>query len=183
MWYFDINGVWNIAAEINDSSNAVGLNTTHTFTINSNTAFTATGSLSFSSINPGAANSTPTNYLLLNNTGNDDINTGGIDMNATDLVGESNPSYSIYANNFSISNSTGSNIECGGGTSVLMSKSQFAQLNSTRVNTNLSRGNFTLNNGVTGQEIIYPCLRLAGSELSSQSYSTVSEGTWTVRIQ
>jgi len=186
MWYFDINGAWNIAAEINDTSNSIGLNTTHTFSVDSNTAFNTVGSVTFAEINPGEINTTSAasnNYIQLNNTGNDDINAAGIDLNATDLVGEQNANYAIYAGNFSISNSTGSSIECSGGTSVLMNSSQYTLINATLVNTNLSRGNFSLNNGVTAQEQLYPCLRLAGSEIMGQYYSTSNKGSWTVRIQ
>ncbi len=47
---------------------------------------------------------------------------------------------------------------------------------------NLSRGNFTINDGNTGQEIYYFCIKLAGSDLTSQSYSTANEGSWTIKI-
>ena len=182
MWYYDINGAWNIAVEINDTSNAIGLNTTHTFSINVLTAFNTISAINFSTLSPGATNTTASNYIQLNNTGNDDINIGGIDINATNLVGESNPSYAIYAGNFSISNSTGSSIECSGGTSVLMNSSQYTLINATNVNANLSRGNFSKNDGVTAQEQLYVCLRLVGGEISQQSYSTGAQGAWTIRI-
>ena len=47
---------------------------------------------------------------------------------------------------------------------------------------NLTRGNYTINNNYEGQEELYVCLRYAGSELTTQSYSTADQGTWTVKI-
>ena len=40
------------------------------------------------------------NPLLINNTGNDDIATGNVQVTAVDLAGEVNPSYFIYSGNF-----------------------------------------------------------------------------------
>jgi len=182
MWYFDDYGTWNIGLAVNDTSNAQGFNTTTTFTINQLTAFiSGPGSLTFSGISPGAVNSTASNDpLLLNNTGNDPISAGSIEINATNLVGETDNTKALYAANFSVGIVTGSNAECGLNTnqSNFLNRSVYVQT----INASLPNGNFSVNDGSTGQEQLYVCLRLAGSELSTQSYSTSNQGAWTIRI-
>jgi len=47
--------------------------------------------------------------------------------------------------------------------------------------TALPVGNFTLNDGSTGQENVYVCLEQAGSELTAQAYST-GNADWAFKI-
>ena len=47
---------------------------------------------------------------------------------------------------------------------------------------NLSKGNYLVNDGNTGQEIYYFCIKIVGSDLTSQQYSTANEGVWTIKI-
>ncbi len=183
VWYFDSSGLWNISAAINDTSNAIGTNISNTtFTLGQTTAFTAfPGNLTFASISPGASNTSSNNDpLILNNTGNKDINTTGITINVTDLIGETDSSKGLYSGNFSWSNNTGSSIECNG---TQMQKATFLIVSNTarNITANLSRGNHSLNDGVTGYENLYLCLNYAGPELSQQAYSTLSQGPWTVK--
>jgi hypothetical protein len=184
MWYFDGFGTWDIGVSVNDTSNSVGINTTQNFTVNTLTAFVSSPSaLTFAGISPGAKNTTSNNDpLLLNNTGNYPVTGGNLQINATDLVGETDNSKALYASNFTVASVTsGANIECGVTTNQtnIMSRSLFTGLN----NATLPNGNHSVNNGNTGQEQLYVCLRYAGTELSTQSYSTVNQGAWTVRIQ
>ena len=48
---------------------------------------------------------------------------------------------------------------------------------------NLTKGNFSLNDGSTGQEKLYFCLRYAGTELSTQAYSTANNTEWNWIVQ
>ncbi|MBS3092933.1 hypothetical protein J4466_05960 [Candidatus Pacearchaeota archaeon] len=192
LYWFDSDGPWNITASIKDNLQEFAQNSTTTLVINTLTGFVVSSSLSFSSINPGSVNNTPTGNLRLNNTGNQMIVTGSISVNATSLRGEQDITKYFYSGNFSISNNTAAGKpECdiltssGGGTAINLSEisgNSFVPVNGTYVNATLTRGNFTVNNGETGQEDLYICLRIAGSELSSQAYSTSSLGSWTIKI-
>ncbi len=192
LWWFDSDGSWDITAFIEDNSQEVAQNTTNTLTINTLTGFVGTGALSFSTLNPGATNQTPTTAIRLNNTGNQNIFKGGISVNATSLRGETDDTKYLYSGNFSISNSSGaSNPQCdiitstAAGTAINLtsvSGESFIKVNGTSINATLMRGNYTINNGATGQEDLYACLRQVGFELSPQSYSTTSLGPWTIKI-
>jgi DNA-directed RNA polymerase specialized sigma24 family protein len=177
MYWFDGAGTWNVTAFIKDASNAVASNTSATFTVNALTGFVASpNSVAFSSLTPGAANQTATNDpVVLNNTGNQNISIGNIQINSTNLKGESNSLLALFANNFSVGISTGGNAECD---ATNLSRGLFVGVSSAF----LPRGNFTVNDGSTGQEQLYFCLKKAGTELTSQAYSTSSEGSWTIKI-
>lgn len=179
MWWWDPAGAWTVYANISDLGGNVAMNATHTITVNTLTGFAMNPStLSFASMNAGSTNQTPTSGLTLNNTGNVNVSTGNIQINATDLVGETTPSQFLWASNFSASNSTGGNIECN------VSGSANAMVNMTYTNiTNsiLPAGNYTKSDG-TAQEKIYICLRQVGAELTQQYYSTAKIGSWTVKI-
>jgi len=194
LYWFDGDGVWTINASVKDLSENNASNASTVLTINTLTGFVAAGSLAFSAINPGSYNNTATGALRLNNTGNQPIYSGGISVNATHLVGESDGK-NLTSGNFSISNNTGAaKPECDfinnatnatGGKAINLSEisgNAFIILNGTYVNATLPRGNFTVNNGETGQEDLYLCLRTAGPELIQQAYSTASQGAWTLKI-
>jgi hypothetical protein len=179
MWYWDAAGSdWKVYANISDLESNLAVNDTTNFTVNSLTGFVmAPSSLTFSSITAGTNNQTPTNHFILNNTGN--VNTGNIQINATDLVGETTKNQFLWASNFSASNSTGGNIECNiSGSATAMVNMSYTSV----ANTVFAAGNFTKNDGTTGQEQIYLCLRKVGYELTQQIYSTNQFGSWTVKI-
>ncbi len=190
MWYFDGSGIWNISVAINDTSNGISVNSSATtnqslnVTLLSTTALTSfPSSLTFASINPGGSNQSSNNDpLTLNNTGNKNVTVGNVEMNATNLLGETDSTKGVYAGNFSIGVSTGSNAECdissGENNASSMVKSIFQAVNRS----SLSQGNHSINNGIAGQEQLYICIRSAGSELSAQSYSTSNQGSWTVKV-
>jgi hypothetical protein len=177
-WWDSAGSDWKIYANISDLDSYITVNDTTTFTVNSLTGFVMSPStLTFSSLSAGSVNQTPTNYLTMNNTGNTNI-TNPIQINATDLVGETDHSKILWASNFSASNSTGGNIECN------VTANATAMVNNTFVsisNTLLSVGNYTKNDG-TGQEQIYLCARKVGIELTQQQYSTNAFGSWTIKI-
>jgi hypothetical protein len=180
LWWFDQTGPWTIYANITDLNGNTHVNGTHTITVNTLTGFVMSPpALAFANLVAGAYNQTPTNHLTMNNTGNVNITTGNIQMNATDLVGETTPSTFIWAGNFSASPYTGGNIECN----ITASATQMVNKTFTGIaNSVMAAGNYSLNDGTTGQEKIYLCLRQVGVELSQQQYSTARNGAWTVQI-
>ena len=179
MWYYDGAGEWNITTYVADISGAAIMNTTTKFTLNELAAFKSSPSLlTFSSLNPGSVNQTASNDpLLMNNTGNKAIIAGNIEINATDLKGETDNTRAIYAGNISIGVSTGGTppAECSG---TSMNSSLSIPIGSAT----LPKGNYTVNDGSTGQEQLYFCIKKAGSELTTQAYSTSQMGLWTVKI-
>jgi hypothetical protein len=179
MWWFDGAGPWNVYANITDLNGNLVVNGTSAITLNTLTGFVMSPpTLNFTNLVAGSYNNTPTNHLLLNNTGNVDISTGNIQVNASDLVGESTANRFLYAGNFSMSTFTGNNIECN----ITASATQMANRTFTGiVSSVLAAGNYTINDG-TAQEHIYACLRQVGSELTQQQYSTSRWGPWTVQI-
>ena len=179
-WWFDGAGPWVVTASIYDLNGNLATNSTHNVTLNSLTGFVmAPSSLNFTSLVAGSTNQTPMNHLTLNNTGNVGITSGNVQINATDLVGETTPNRFLYAGNFSGSIYTGGNIECN----ITASATQMVNKTFTGVvSSTLAAGNYTVNNGVTGQENLYFCLRQVGVELTQQQYSTAKWGPWVVQI-
>lgn len=177
MWYFDGPGAWNITVAISDNSWNNATNTTQIATVNQLTAFVQSPDLlTWATFSPNSYNLTSTNDpLLLNNTGNANIT--ALSINATDLVGETDSNYSIYSGNFSVHINQGGSppAECGG---TLMEHYNFKNVTSGL----LPKGNHSVNDGNTGQEQLYYCLTYAGNELTQQTYSTLTEGSWTVKI-
>ena len=179
MYWFDGAGTWNVTVAVKDLSNALATNSTTTFTVNALTGFVSSPSaLTWASLTPGAVNQTSNNDpLLMNNTGNQNISVGNVQLNTTNLRGETDSLKALYANNFSVGVTTGGSppAECGATT---MAASAYTAIGSA----SLPKGNFTVNDGSTGQEQLYFCLKKAGSELTAQAYSTLNQGSWTLKI-
>ena len=188
LFWFDGDGTWTVNASIKDLAQNIVINKTKTLTINTLLGFTSgPGSILFDQINAGATNTSSNNDpLTINNTGNQFIDYNEIEINATNLRGELDNTRRLYSGNFSVGNSTGSNSECYIN-ETLSAKGNATRMNATAGNyVNISQailpdGNFTIDNGVTGQEQLYFCILLAGSELTPQAYSTLEEGSWTIR--
>ena len=89
--------------------------------------------------------------MLINNTGNKNIDIGNITINATDLRGEEDSDFAIWAGNITLNTTSGSNAECA----VTNQLTHGKYLNITAAN--LSADNYTLNNGAQGQEQLYFC--------------------------
>jgi len=180
MWWWDATGAdWAVYANITDAESNLAINDTNTFTVNTLTGFVVSPSeLTFTSLLAGSTNQTPSDYFVLNNTGNVDITSDNVQVNATDLFGETNPGQALWAGNFSASTLTGGNIECN----ITASATQMVNMSLTGVvGSVLSAGNFTKSDG-TGQENLYFCLRQVGLELSEQQYSTDQLGAWTIKV-
>jgi len=187
LYWYDSNTAWTVNVTVYDSNTATasGTNTSNTFTFASLKAFvmgissgTLTGltwpTVSLTSTNQ-ASNNDP---LLLNNTGNTEISNGGINITGVNLIGETINTQYIPVANMSMHFTTGSSIECTGGTSLV---------NNTAVamsTANMTKGNYTLNDGTTGQEQLYFCLKnvLSSTSTLQQSYSTAGGSAWTVTI-
>jgi hypothetical protein len=173
MYWFDSAGEWNATVSITDNDGK-----THSavinFSVNALTGFVVDSSIGgWGNMTADETNKTFSGYITLNNTGNQNISLGNVQVNATDLVGEEESLYRIYANNFSIGVISGG--ECGG---TSLNKSGFVSISGSL----LPRGNYTVNDGETGQERLYLCIRELGGELRTQAYSTAAEGSWTIKI-
>ena len=90
MWWWDGTGTWTIGANISDNNGNVGANNTKTFSVSETTGFVLSpGNITFATLTTGATNQSASNDpILLNNTGNKDIVTSGVSVNATTLLGE-----------------------------------------------------------------------------------------------
>jgi hypothetical protein len=182
MLWFDGSGTWDIMAYIEDNSTNYASNTSGDFQIGSTTGFSlGPTSVTFSGIAAGATNKTSDNDPIeLNNTGNQAIGltAKNISINATNLRGETDTTIALWATNFTVHWETGDGpppLECAG---TDMRQGIYTNITSA----NLSVGNFSLNDGGAGQERLYLCLQRAGSELTTQSYSTANESSWTIQI-
>ena len=153
MWWWDAAGTWNIDASIIDNSSNYINNASTVFQVGETTGFELSPSpLTWPDVAAGSSNTTSTNDpILLNNTGNKNISANTIQINATNLRGETTSSLALWSGNFSMSWETSGdsapNVECAG-----------SQMNVTAGNyanitlANLTRGNYTTNNGYEGQE-------------------------------
>ncbi len=189
IWWFDGAGNWNLTATIIDNNSNFITNSSTTVYVGSTTGFVLSpNNLTWASLGAGATNQSSSNDpLVLNNTGNQPVGnasgTSNISVNATNLRGETNNLYSLYANNFSVGPITGSCPgpacdECGGGFAGNFSLSRYANMS----NMTLPKGNYSVQDGSTGQEQMFFCLRIVGADLISQAYSTVNMSPWTVKI-
>jgi hypothetical protein len=188
LWYFNAPGVWNVTAYVQDTSGSQGQNSTSSFTLQTTPAFVIQpSSFTFGSLNPGSTNTTSNNDpLTLNNTGNAVFGKNGaynLSVNATNLVGETNGAYALYGGNFTVGTyGADSTVNCGNATwSSYMTTQRFT--NMTQTNVTLPYGNLSVNDG-RYQMNFFVCLTQAGSDITSQAYSTNgpnSNGPWQVK--
>ena len=180
MFYFYEIGTWNITAFGNDLGNQTAQsNTSQIFQYNELKALKISpDALTFPSVSPGDTNQTSDNDpTLINNTGNFDVTLGNVQVNAIDLAGEVISTDFIFAANFSAGNATGSNTECQA--TSLVNGTDTGITNSV-----LAPGNHSLNyqNETSGQEQLFYCIKDVPSDISSQTYSTSTLGSWTIKI-
>jgi hypothetical protein len=173
MWYWDGAGNWTITVRGKDLGNGSwAYNTSTQFQYNLLRAMLITPDvLTWPAITPGADNQTSDNDpTTVNNTGNYNET---LEVNAIDLAGESNPSYKIYSENFTVGLTTG-----GGTPECIGTQLQNATYVSI-TNSDANPGNLSLGGG-SGQEDFYYCITKVPS-LSSQTYSTSQGGSWIIR--
>ena len=179
-WYTD-DGDYAIMAYVGDLSANYIINTSTEVHINTQKSFEiGPNNVSWAQLTAGTYNLTSnSDPLELNNTGNQDIASGSVRVNATDLLGENDDSKGIWAGNMTVGTVEGGSptAECGTDTSTFMSNSVFTAVSGST----LGFGNYTVSDG-TGQENLYFCITQVGSELSSQPYSTSTMGGWTADI-
>jgi len=175
MWWWDVNDTWSITAYIKDNASNGVVNTTQVQRVGEQKSVQGGPPiLTWPGVSPGAWNSTSNNHpLLINNSGN--FPCANITINATTLRGEAINTEVIWASNFSVHWNTGGSPPAECNNTARMRTSLFTQV----MVANLTKGNFTINNGNTGQERLYFCLMYLDSNLSTQAYSTAQEGTWT----
>ncbi len=168
MWWWDGSGTWTIQAYIKDLNENAVTNNTATFQLGTTggAGITPT-SLAWTGLTAGALTTDSDEPFLLNNTGN---LVKYIELNATDLTGETNEAESIWADNITAKGSAG----CGG----------TAMVNTTFKNITglvFPIGNYTVNDG-RAQEQVYVCIEEAGPELDAQTYSTTDYGAWNLKV-
>ena len=182
MWYYDGSGAWNVAVGGSDLGNkSVVYNTSTNFTYNQLQAIVISPlSLTWATVSPGNTNQTSNNDpTLINNTGN--YNIPNITVNGINLHGDSVNSAFINVGNVTVGNNTGSNAECdisGPNNATILVNGTDIQID----NTILNKGNHTINNNQTGQELLFYCFRTIPSTIPSQTYSTTYGGAWIIKI-
>jgi len=172
MWYFDLNTDWTINVTAKDINDAYAENSSTTFTYNVLPAMKmAPTSLGWPSVGLSDTDTGSNNDpITINNTGNDASLT--IDVTPYDLEGEDTTNEYIFAENFTVGVASEG---CSGTTMV-------NETATTVGSAILNRGNHSVNDGSTGQEEIFFCLKGVPQDISSQSYSSTAFGSWTVEI-
>jgi len=177
LWYWDGAGSWTVNATIADNSGVTANNMTTHLTYNSLTAIQMNpdAALTWASV---AITATQTladdNPIEINNTGNYDVSSGNVQVNASDLDGDTTAGEWIGASNFT---AMGLN-SCGGTTLVNYTTTGISF-------TILPGGNNTIDakDDSSGQEQVYFCLESMVDSLSKQSYSTTSGfGAWIIGV-
>ncbi len=174
MYYFDKNDAsWTINVTVRDNSQATAENSSTSFTYNLLTAMVmAPTALGWPEVGLTATDTGANDNITINNTGNDvDLN---INVTSLDLQGNTTLTHYIFAENFTVENTYPG---CTG----------TAMVNATSTNVTssiLQRGNNTLNynNATSGQEEISFCLKGVPQDISSQEYSSIALGAWTITI-
>ena len=182
MSWYDGSGSWAIQAFINDTNGNSGKNNSANFSVGETTGFEM-GTLGWSSLAPGTTNKTSTAALRLNNTGNKNMSVNTTQVNATNLRGETTSTLALWSGNISVSWDATALKACdtsGGNETRANNLTAGNYINVTMAN--LTKGNYFSNDGNTGQEDFYFCIKIVGSDLTSQQYSTANEGVWTIRI-
>src|SRR3989344_2776206 len=158
VWYFAQAANWTINASINDTEGVYAENISTTFQIVSLTAMNMyPTALTWPTMDLGDTNiSSSADPIRINNTGNDDIDVGGVTVAGYNLQGLTTLTQYINSENFSV----------------------YAA--------NLTSGNNSIKDGTgaSGQEEIYFCLRTVSAGLSRQTYNTAgaSSSPWSVAV-
>lgn len=187
LYWFDSNTAWTVNATVYDAATATGsgTNTSTSFTFNSLKAFvmgvssgSSTG-LTWPTVSLRDTNTASNNDpLLLNNTGNANISASNINVTGYNLIGETTNTQYLPVVNMSVHFTTGSSVECTGGIALTNATATIV------TSANMTKGNYTVNDGTTGQEQLYFCLKnvLSSTSTAQQSYSTAGGSAWTVTI-
>jgi len=191
VWYFDPPGNWTINVSINDTAGVYAENLSTTFELYQTTAMVMyPNALTWPTLELGRTNQTSNNDpVRINNTGNKNINVGGITVAGYNLQGVTTTTQFINAENFSVApvNFTGTGVgtaECNG--TQMFNGTSGAAAPRAIFAANITRGNNSVDDGTTasGQEELWFCLRTVPSEVSRQTYDTsgTSTSSWTVAV-
>ena len=177
VYYWDGVGTWTVGAYIKDNSGNGNSNTSITMNLSTSTCFVVSpGNLTWATVIPGATNQQSNNDpTLMNNTCNKNITSGGVAVNATDLAGDTTPTYAILAADFRSGIVDGTTCASG---NALVNRSAVAITNAV-----LPPGNNSINtfNETSGQEQLYYCVPLVNASLTAQTYSTSRLGQWNIQ--
>src|SRR3989344_1811175 len=185
--YYDTAMSWNISIYAEDQNGNSAQNNTVRFTLGETTSFSLSDSaISFPTATPSQENVTQSDGgIYMNNTGNDNIYAGSVNITAVDIHGDSNGATFIPAKNFTISTVGGSatnscDISLSGVYRLVnRSISGTSAFNSTIV----SQAVLPIGPAPHNQETLFLCLRHVPGDLTGQAYSTDTEDDWSVIIQ
>jgi hypothetical protein len=178
MFYYDHVGSWTINVTLRDAGGLQGKDDDNTTLVPSlkSIAFSL-GTIGLGSVAPGQTNITSLTNTTLTNNGNYDLNGGtqNLSINSTPLLGVSNQTYSIPANNFRASGSSVPNV-CLSGTTLIGTPIETAIPSVI-----LSKGSPAT--PLPTENISY-CLTLVPTGLIDQVYSTTASGgiAWDLRV-
>ena len=185
VWYFAQAANWTINASINDTSGVYAQNITTTFQIQSTTAMDMTPTaLTWPTIDLGNTNSTSNaDPIRINNSGNKDIDVGGITVTGNALYGLTTTSDFIGAGNFSVHAVNGSSSCTGDGCKECNGTLMINNTATAITTANISAGNYSRNDG-TGQEDLFFCIVNVPTIISRQTYDTSAAYTdpWTIAV-
>jgi len=175
MWYFDGAGSWTINVSVADIGGPVTVtNDTETFTYNTLKAMKLSpSSITFGSVSLGQTDIAATDDpVTLNNTGNVDIASGNAKVKAYDLFGTTTTSEKIGADAFSV------NIADASEGDAMINNTEVAITGSV-----LAAGNHSVDDGSTGQELLYYYIEeVPTTGISAQTYDTSALGAWVVSV-
>ena len=178
IYYWEMNGTWNINASICDENNLCTHNYTRTFSLGvTGSVQIAPTAINFGSLAKGSSNNSATDDpITINNTGNLNVTVGNVRVAGIDLFGTDGKT--IGSPNFTAS----INSDCDFSTNATKLVNNTAT-GITR--SGLPRGNLTNVEPVntTYQEQLYFCFfKPVPSYLTFQTYDTTAGGAWTIDI-
>lgn len=169
--YFDMPGTWTVSASIQDLSGLSATPYSETFILLETACITLSPSaLSWPTLFPTETDKLATNNpITVFNTCNKE---GGIRIRAFDLLGETNPTYTIPANSFTVHTINYCDpIDAGTG---------MAEATETIITgTTLPAGDNSIGDG---QEQLYFCIEQIPEDISAQFYSATGLRAWEISI-
>jgi len=184
--YYDGTGTWTVDAFVEDLNDNTAQNSTQTFSLGQTTSFSLqVSAITFPSSVPGDTNVTPsTGGIYMNNTANDPIASGDINVTAVQIHGDSDGSTFIPAENFTISTVTGSDAECdfSSGDDVFRVDNKSILTTATTNSTIITSATLPVGIAGTNEETLFMCLLHVPNDLTSQVYSTDDEESWEIII-
>ena len=185
--FYDTAMNWNVSVYVEDLNGNSAQNNTVKFTVGETTSFSLQDSaISFPTATPNQEDVEQSDGgIFMNNTGNDNIAAGSVNITAVTMHGDTNGDTFIPVANFTIStagNSVANSCDISlGGVYRLVNKSidGTTGFNSTIISSAL----LPIGAAPHNQETLYLCLRHVPNDLTGQTYSTNTEDDWSIIIQ